>query len=162
MVLETVLLRGVEVAALILCHSDAPFPGGRGGGGVDVQGDGDTGVTGWDPHVLPSVVATDCWGGIITGNTHCESVSVTLPNIDTVRESRLGGKWGSEDHCIKVNPQFADVHVVLAVGIDAGVRVSGGGITVDDGVRGVLGGTPSTGQGEDAADSEAGSTGSRA
>ena len=69
MVLETVLLRGVEVATLILGHSDAPFPGGGGGGGVDVKGDGDTGITGRHPHVLPRVVATNYWGGIITGNT---------------------------------------------------------------------------------------------
>ena len=49
-----------------------------------------------------------------------------MPNIDTVRESRLGSEWGIEDHCIKINPQFAHVQVALAVGIDAGVRVSGG------------------------------------
>ena len=68
-----------------------------------------------------------------------------MANIDTVRGSSIGSNWGSEDHCIKVNSQFAHVHVVLAVGIGAGVRVSGGGVTVDDGIRGVGAGRSSTG-----------------
>ena len=59
MILQTVLLRSPEVAALVLGHLDVPGPGGGGGEGVDVQGDGHTGGTGGDPHVLPSVVATD-------------------------------------------------------------------------------------------------------
>ena len=59
MVLETVLLWSHEVATLVLSHSHVPGPGGGGAGGVDVQCDGHTGVTGWHPHVLPSVVATD-------------------------------------------------------------------------------------------------------
>ena len=69
MILEAVLLRSPEVAALVLRHLDVPGPGGRGGGGVDVEGDGDTGVTGWDPHVLPGVVATDDRGRVEPGNS---------------------------------------------------------------------------------------------
>ena len=59
MILEAVLLWSHQVAALVLRHLDVPGPGGRGGGGVDVKGDGDTGVTGRHPHVLSSVIATD-------------------------------------------------------------------------------------------------------
>ena len=62
MILETVLLRSHEVAALVLSHLDVPVPGGGGGGGVDVEGEGHTGVTGRYPHVLPGVVAADYWG----------------------------------------------------------------------------------------------------
>ena len=69
MVLETVLLRSHEVAALVLSHLDVPLPGGGGGGGVDVQGEGHTGVTGRYPHMLPGVVATDNWRGAKPGNT---------------------------------------------------------------------------------------------
>ena len=59
MILQTVLLRSPEVAALVLGHLDVPGPGGGGGEGVDVQGDGHTGGAGGHPHVLPGVVATD-------------------------------------------------------------------------------------------------------
>ena len=61
MILETVLLWYLEVVipTLVLSDSDVPGPGGGGGGGVDVYGDGDTGGTGRNPHVLPGVVATD-------------------------------------------------------------------------------------------------------
>ena len=57
-VLQTVLLRGVEVPALVLSHLNLPVPGGR-SPGVDVEGDGDTGGTGGDVHVLAGVVSTD-------------------------------------------------------------------------------------------------------
>ena len=60
-ILEAVLLGYLEVVvpALVLRHLDVPGPGGGGGGGVDVEGDGHTGGAGWDPHVLPGVVAAD-------------------------------------------------------------------------------------------------------
>ena len=65
MILQTVLLRSDEAPTLVLSDSDVPRPGGRGGVGVDVQGEADTGVTGGHPHVLASVVATDDrWGGV--------------------------------------------------------------------------------------------------
>ncbi len=70
MILETVLLRGHEVATLVLSDTDVPGPGGGGGGGVDVDGDGHTGVTGGHPHVLASVVATDDWWGGEPRNSH--------------------------------------------------------------------------------------------
>ena len=59
MILETVLLRSHEVAAIVLSHLDGPFPGGGGDGGVDVEGDGDAGGAGGDVHVLAGVVSTD-------------------------------------------------------------------------------------------------------
>ena len=62
MVLETVLLRSHEVAALVLSHLDVPVPRGGGGVSVDVQVDGHAGVTGGHPHVLSGVVATDNGG----------------------------------------------------------------------------------------------------
>ena len=68
-ILETVLLRSPEVAALVLSHLDVPVPGEGGGAGVDVEGEGRTGVTGWYPHVLASVVATDNWRGSVTRRT---------------------------------------------------------------------------------------------
>ena len=69
MILETVLLRSHEVATLVLSDNNVPGPGGGGGGSVDVQRDGYAGVTGGHPHVLPSVVATDDWWGIIPRHT---------------------------------------------------------------------------------------------
>ena len=69
MVLETFLLWSHEVATLVLSHLDVPLPRGGGGGGVDVQCDGHTGVTGRHPHVLPSVVATDNRRGAKPRNT---------------------------------------------------------------------------------------------
>ena len=72
MVLETVLRRSHEVAALVLRHLDVPGPGGGGGGGVDVQVDGHTGGTGRHPHVLPGVVATDHWRSREARNTYYE------------------------------------------------------------------------------------------
>ena len=68
-VLKTILLWSHEVATLVLSDSDVPFPGGGGGGGVDVQRDGHTGVTGRYPHVLASVVATNCWWRSVARNT---------------------------------------------------------------------------------------------
>ena len=73
-ILETVLLRSHEVAALVLSDSDVPGPGGGGGGGVDVQADGDTGLTGGDKHVLPGVVATDDGWWVETRNPDFEYV----------------------------------------------------------------------------------------
>ena len=61
-ILQAVLLRSIEVAALVLRHPDAPGPGGGGGGRVDINGEGHTGGTGGDEHVLPGVVAADYWG----------------------------------------------------------------------------------------------------
>ena len=58
MPLQTVLLRGFEAAALVLSDLDLPVPR-HGGPGVDVEGDGDTGGTGGDVHVLTGVVSTD-------------------------------------------------------------------------------------------------------
>ena len=60
-ILQAVLLWYLEVVipALVLRHLDVPGPGEGGGGGVDVDVDGDTGGTGWHPHVLASVVAAD-------------------------------------------------------------------------------------------------------
>ena len=63
MILQAVLLWGPEVATLVLSDSDVPGPRGGGRGGVDVDVDGDTVVTGGHPHVLSGVVATDDrWG----------------------------------------------------------------------------------------------------
>ena len=71
MILQAVLLWYLEVIipARVLRHLDVPGPCGGGGGGVDVNVDGDTGGTGGHPHVLASVVATDYrwWGK--PGNT---------------------------------------------------------------------------------------------
>ena len=58
MILETVLLRSHHVATLVLSHLDLPIPGGA-SPSVDVEGDGDTGGTGRDVHVLTGVVSTD-------------------------------------------------------------------------------------------------------
>ena len=69
MILETVLFWSYEVATLVLSDNNVPGPGGGGGGSVDVQRDGHTGFTGGQPHVLPSVVATDDWWGIIPRHT---------------------------------------------------------------------------------------------
>ena len=72
MVLQTVLLRSHQVSTLELSDFDIPGPGGGGAGRVDVEADGDTGITGGDKHVLPGVVAADHrWGGV-PGNTHYE------------------------------------------------------------------------------------------
>ena len=62
MVLEAVLFGSHHVPALVLRHLDVPRPRGGGGGRVDVEGDGHTGGTGGNPHVLPGVVAADYWG----------------------------------------------------------------------------------------------------
>ena len=59
MILQAVPFRSHEVPTLVLSDFDVPLPGGGRGGGVDVQGDGDTGVTGGHPHVLASDVATN-------------------------------------------------------------------------------------------------------
>ena len=69
MILETVLLWGHEVAAVVLRHLDGPFPGGGGDGGVDVEGDGDAGGTGGNVHVLASVVPTDDGRGSHAGHS---------------------------------------------------------------------------------------------
>ena len=62
MILQTVFLRSHEAPALVLSDSHVPGPGGGGGVRVDVHGERDTGVTGWHPHVLAGVVATDDGG----------------------------------------------------------------------------------------------------
>ena len=64
-ILEAVLLRDnkVVIPTLVLSDSDVPLPGGGGISGVHVYRDGHTGWTDRHPHVLPSVVATDDWGG---------------------------------------------------------------------------------------------------
>ena len=64
MILQAVLLRYLQVVlpALVLRHPDVPRPAGGGGRRVDVYGDGHTGGTGGNPHVLPGVVAADYWG----------------------------------------------------------------------------------------------------
>ena len=71
MILQAVFLwyDEVVIATLILSDSDVPGPSGGGGGGVDVDGDGHAGGTCGHPHVLPSVVATDDWWGIIPRHT---------------------------------------------------------------------------------------------
>ena len=58
MPLQTVLLWGIEAAALVLSYLDLPVPSGS-GPGVDVEGDGDTGGAGRNVHVLTGVVSTD-------------------------------------------------------------------------------------------------------
>ena len=68
-VLQTILLRGPQVATLVLRHLDLPVPGG-GGAGVDVQCDGHTGVGGGDIHVLPGVVAADDGGRCVPRYSH--------------------------------------------------------------------------------------------
>ena len=69
MILETVLLRSHEVPTLVLSDFDVPLPGGGRGGGVDVQGDGHTGVTGRHPHVLAGIVTTNNRRGAKPGTT---------------------------------------------------------------------------------------------
>ena len=56
--METFFLRSVEVPALVLSDLDLPVPR-HGGPGVDVEGDGDTGGTGGDVHVLTGVISTN-------------------------------------------------------------------------------------------------------
>ena len=55
MILQTVLFWSILVRTLVLGHLDLPLPG-DGCRGVDVDGDGDTGVAGGDKHVLAGVV----------------------------------------------------------------------------------------------------------
>ena len=81
MILETVLLRSHEVATLVLSDNNVPGPGGGGGGSVDVQRDGHTGVTGGNPHVLASVVATNYWWGSVARNTDFKYYRYYLCNI---------------------------------------------------------------------------------
>ena len=69
MVLQTFLLRSLLIPALVLRHLDLPVPGGR-SPGVDVEGDGDTGGTGGDVHVLPRVVAADDGGRCVPRYSH--------------------------------------------------------------------------------------------
>ena len=69
MILQTILLGGLQVATLVLRHLDLPAPGG-GGAGVDVEGDGHTGVGGGDIHVLPRVVAADDGGRCVPRYSH--------------------------------------------------------------------------------------------
>ena len=76
-VLQTILLGGLQVATLVLRHLDLPAPGG-GGAGVDVEGDGHTGVGGGDPHVLARVVAAHHWRGCEPRRTDWTQTVITL------------------------------------------------------------------------------------
>ena len=69
MILQAVLFWSPEVSAVVLSDSDVPGPGDGAGGGVDVQGDRHTGVTGGHPHVLSGVVAANDRRGAKPGNT---------------------------------------------------------------------------------------------
>lgn len=154
MILKTVFLRSHEVATLVLSDSDIPRPGGGGGGGVNVQFDGHTGVTSRHKHVLAGIVATNYWWGSVARNTDCESVGVTMTQIYAVKIRRLGSDRGSQYHGVKVNSQFADICIVLAVSVGAGVRVRGGGVGAYCAIGRVGGGCSSAGQREDTTDSE--------
>ena len=69
MVLQTVFLRGPQVATLVLRHLDLPVPGG-GGAGVDVDVDLVALRRGGDIHVLPRVVAADDGGRCVPRYSH--------------------------------------------------------------------------------------------
>ena len=73
MVLQAVFLWSIQVPALVLGHLDLPLPG-DGGDGVYVDGDGDTGGTHGDKHVLPSIIATDDGGWGEPGHSDCGRV----------------------------------------------------------------------------------------
>ena len=160
MILKTVLLRHHHVAALVLGHLDLPLPGGASGPGVNVDVDLIARVGGGDPHVLASVVATDGGRHSTPRVTDSQGVSGAVTHLGPQQVGVGGwslsciGDRGSQHHCVKINPQLADIRVTLAEGVGAGVRVRASRVRAYDGV-GVIGTTAvSAGDGEDTTNSE--------
>ena len=165
MILETVLLRHHQVAALVLGHLDLPLPGGRGAPSVDVDVDLVTLGRGGHPHVLPSVGAADdgrCGAPWVTDR---HGVSGAVSEISSVKvgvgSSGISGvgDGGGQHHRVKVNPQLADIRAGFAEGVGAGVRVRGGGVGADQGVGVVSGAGRPAADGEHAAHPEGGGAG---